>query len=365
MRGRASVAIELSDDERRFLEAQLRKHKAERSLSDRCRIVLRCSDGLTSKEVAKELGHAEHTVGKWRRRFAEHRIEGLSDEYRAGRPRTISDAQVAEIIKQTLETTPKDATHWSIRSMAAETGYSHTTIRRIWNAFGLQPHRSETFKLSTDPLFVNKVQDVVGLYMSPPNRAIVLCLDEKSQIQALDREQPVLPMAPGVAERCTHTYLRNGTTSLFAALDIATGAVVGKCYKRHRAREFLDFLKELDRRLPEGPEIHLVMDNYATHKTPKVKAWLARRPHWHVHFTPTSASWLNQVERWFAELTRKQIQRGAHRSVAELEADIMAFIEAHNDDPKPYKWVKSADEILVSVKRFCLKTMNRTSIPGD
>ena len=285
MRGRASVAIELSDDERRFLEAQLRKHKAERSLSDRCRIVLRCSDGLTSKEVAKELGHAEHRVGKWRRRFAEHRIEGLSDEYRAGRPRTISDAQVAEIIKQTLETRPKDATHCSIRSMAAETGYSHTTIRRIWNAFGLQPHRSETFKLSTDPLFVDKVQDVVGLYMSPPNRAIVLCLDEKSQIQALDREQPVLPMA--------------------------------------------------------------------------------RRPHWHVHFTPTSASWLNQVERRFAELTRKQIQRGVHRSVAELEADIMAFIEAHNDDPKPYKWVKSADEILASVKRFCLKTMNQTSIPGD
>ena len=322
-------------------------------------------EGLTSKEVAKELGHAEHTVGKWRRRFAEHRIEGLSDEYRAGRPRTISDSQVAGIIKQTLETTPKNATHWSIRSMAAETGYSHTTIRRIWNAFGLQPHRSETFKLSTDPLFVDKVQNVVGLYMSPPNRAIVLCLDEKSQIQALDREQPVLPMAPGVAERRTHTYLRNGTTSLFAALDVATGAVVGKCYKRHRTTEFLDFLKELDRNLPEGPDVHLVMDNYATHKTPKIKAWLARRPHWYVHFTPTSASWLNQIERWFAELTRKQIQRGIHRSVAELEADIMAFIDAHNDDPKPYKWVKSADEILSSVKRFCLKTINRTSIPGD
>lgn len=365
MRGRASVAIKLRDEERAFLEAQLRRHKAARSLSDRCRIVLRCADGLTSKQVAAELGHSEHTVGKWRRRFAEHRIEGLSDEYRSGRPRTISDDQVAEIIKQTLETTPRDATHWSIRSMAAETGYSHTTIRRIWNAFGLQPHRAETFKLSTDPLFVDKVQDVVGLYMSPPNRAIVLCLDEKSQIQALDREQPVLPMAPGVAERRTHTYLRNGTTSLFAALDIATGAVIGKCYKRHRATEFLNFLKELDRNLPDGPDVHLVMDNYATHKTPKIKAWLARRPHWHVHFTPTSASWLNQVERWFADLTRKQIQRGVHRSVAELEADIMAFIDAHNENPKPYKWVKPADEILASVKRFCLKTMNRTSIPGD
>jgi len=365
MRGRPVALIELSAEERVFLEAQVRRHRIARSLSDRCRIILRCADGLSSKAVAAELGHAEHTVGKWRRRFAEHRIEGLSDEYRAGRPRSISDAQVAEIVKQTLETTPRDATHWSIRSMAAETGVSHTTIRRIWNAFGLQPHRSETFKLSTDPLFVDKVQDVVGLYMSPPNRAIVLCLDEKSQIQALDREQPVLPMAPGMPERRPHTYLRNGTTSLFAALDVATGAVVGKCYKRHRATEFPDFLKELDRNLPEGPDVHLVMDNYATHKTPKVKAWLARRPHWHVHFTPTSASWLNQVERWFAELTRKQIQRGVHRSVAELEADIMAFIEAHNDKPKPYKWGKSADEILASVKRFCMRKMNRTSIPGD
>ncbi len=356
MRGRAAVAIELSDEERRFLEAQLRRHKAARSLSDRCRMVLRCSAGLSNKEVAAELGHGEHTVGKWRRRFAAHRMEGLSDEYREGRPRTVSDEQVADVIKRTLETTPKDATHWSIRTMSKETGLSHTTIRRIWNAFGLQPHRSETFKLSTDPLFVDKVHDVVGLYMSPPNRAIVLCVDEKSQIQALDREQPVLPMAPGVAERRTHTYIRNGTTSLFAALDIATGAVIGKCYKRHRATEFLDFLKELDRRLAHGQDVHLVMDNYATHKTPRVKAWLARRPHWHVHFTPTSASWLNQVERWFAELTRKQVQRGVHRSVGELEADITAFIDAHNEAPKPYKWVKPADEILAAVKRFCQKT---------
>ncbi len=360
MRGRASVAIELSNEERGFLEAQLRKHKAARSLSDRCRIILRCADGLISKAIAAELGHSEHTVGKWRRRFAEDRLEGLSDEYRAGRPRTVSDEQVADVIKRTLETTPKDATHWSIRSMSTETGLSHTTVRRIWNAFGLQPHRAETFKLSTDPLFVDKVQDVVGLYMSPPNRAIVLCVDEKSQIQALDREQPVLPMAPGVPERRTHTYTRNGTTSLFAALDIATGAVIGKCYKRHRATEFLDFLKQIDRQMPEGPDVHLVMDNYATHKTPRVKAWLARRPHWHVHFTPTLASWLNQVERWFAELTRKQIQRGVHRSVAELEADIVAFINAHNENPKPYRWVKSADEILASVRRFCQKTLPTT-----
>jgi putative transposase len=365
MRGRESVVIDLSVEERRFLESQLRRHKAARSLSDRCRIVLRCADGLNSKEVAAELGHSEHTVGKWRRRFAEHRIEGLSDEYRAGRPRTVSDEQVADVITRTLETTPKDATHWSIRSMAAATGLSHTTIRRIWVAFGLQPHRSETFKLSTDPLFVDKVQDIVGLYMSPPNRAIVLCVDEKSQIQALDREQPVLPLAPGVAERRTHTYIRHGTTSLFAALDIATGAVIGKCYKRHRSTEFLAFLKQIDTAMPKDRDVHLVMDNYATHKTPRIKAWLARHPHWHVHFTPTSASWINQVERWFAELTRKQLQRGVHRSTAELEADIAAFIEAHNENPKPFRWVKSADEILASVKRFCQKTMAGTSDSRD
>lgn len=356
MRGRAAAEIILSVEERAFLETQLRKHKAARSLSDRCRIILLCAEGLPSKDVAARLGHSEHTIGKWRRRFAVHRIEGLTDQYRPGRPRTVSDEQVADVIKRTLETTPRDATHWSIRTMAAQTGLSHTTIRRIWTAFGLQPHRSETFKLSTDPLFVDKVHDIVGLYMSPPNRAIVLCVDEKSQIQALDREQPVLPMAPGVAERRTHTYMRHGTTSLFAALDIATGAVIGKCYKRHRATEFLDFLKQIDRQMPDGPDVHLVMDNYATHKTPTIKAWLARRPHWHVHFTPTSASWINQIERWFAELTRKQLQRGVHRSTAELEADIATFIEVHNENPKPYTWVKSADEILASVKRFCQRT---------
>ncbi|WP_339073083.1 IS630 family transposase [Sinorhizobium meliloti] len=359
MVGRVADEIVLSAEERVFLEAQVRRHKAARSLSDRCRMILLCAEGLQSKEVGAQLGVHEHTVGKWRRRFVKDRIGGLTDEYRPGRPRTVSDAQVAEVIERTLNSTPKDATHWSIRSMSAEMGLSHTTIRRIWAAFGLQPHRSETFKLSTDPLFVDKVHDIVGLYLSPPNRAIVLCVDEKSQIQALDREQPVLPMAPGVAERRTHTYTRHGTTSLFAALDIATGAVIGKCYKRHRATEFLDFLKQMDRHMPEGPDVHIVMDNYATHKTPKIKAWLARRPHWHVHFTPTSASWINQVERWFAELTRKQLQRGVHRSTADLEADIAAFIEVHNENPKPYKWVKSANEILASVKRFCQKSQQK------
>jgi transposase len=356
VRGRPAEPLILGDAERSYLERQVRRHRVARSLSERCRIILRCADGLSSKAVAAELGVHEHTVGKWRRRFLRDRIDGLLDEPRPGRPRTIEDDRVAAVIERTLYATPDDATHWSIRSMAKETGLSHTTIRRIWTAFGLQPHRSETFKLSSDPLFVDKVRDIVGLYLSPPDRALVLCVDEKSQIQALDREQPVLPMMPGMPERRTHNYIRHGTTSLFAALDVASGFVIGKCYKRHRATEFLDFVKEIDARAPADLDIHIVMDNYATHKTPRIKAWLARRPRYHVHFTPTSASWINQVERWFAELTRKQIQRGVHTSVRQLEADIRAFIETHNKNPKPYRWTKSADEILASVKRFCQKT---------
>jgi len=354
-RGRPVEALILSADERGYLERQVRRHRVTRSLSERCRIVLRCADGLQSKQVAAELGVSEHTVGKWRRRFVSDRIDGLLDEPRTGRPRSIDDDAVAAVIERTLQTLPADATHWSIRSMAAATGHSHTTIRRMWNAFGLQPHRAETFKLSSDPLFVDKVRDIVGLYLSPPTHALVLCVDEKSQIQALDREQPVLPMMPGMPERRTHSYVRHGTTSLFAALDIATGSVIGKCYKRHRAVEFLDFLKQIDASVPADLDVHIVMDNYATHKTPAIKAWLARRPHWHIHFTPTSASWINQVERWFAELTRKQIQRGVHTSVAQLEADIRNFIEQHNANPKPFRWVKSADEVLAAVKRFCQK----------
>jgi transposase len=354
--GRPIAPLILSADERAYLERQVRRHRVARSLSERCRVILRCADGVPSKFVASEIGVHEHTVGKWRRRFLKDRIDGLLDEARPGRPRTINDDQVAAVIERTLRHTPKDATHWSIRSMATETGLSHTTIRRIWNAFGLQPHRTETFKLSSDPLFVDKVRDIVGLYLSPPNRALVLSVDEKSQIQALDREQPVLPMMPGVPERRTHSYIRHGTTSLFAALDIASGFVIGKCYKRHRATEFLDFLKQIEARVPEGLDIHIIMDNYATHKTAVIKNWLARRPHYHVRFTPTSASWINQVERWFAELTRKQIRRGVHTSTNQLEADIRAFIERHNENPKPYRWTKSADEILASVKRFCQKT---------
>jgi len=355
VRGRPIAPLVLSARERDYLERQVRRRRVARSLSERCRVILRCAEGIASKEVAAELGLHEHTVGKWRRRFLKDRCDGLLDEARPGRPRTIDDDQVAAVIERTLRATPVDATHWSIRSMAAETGFSHTTIRRMWVAFGLQPHRSQTFKLSNDPLFVDKVRDIVGLYLSPPNRALVLSVDEKSQIQALDREQPVLPMMPGIPERRTHSYVRHGTTSLFAALDVASGFVIGKCYKRHRATEFLNFLKEIDAQVPEGLDIHIVMDNYATHKTPKIKAWLARRPQYHVHFTPTSASWINQVERWFAELTRKQIQRGVHTSVKQLEADIRALIDLHNKNPKPFKWTKSADQILASVKRFCHK----------
>ncbi len=342
-KGRPTAPLELSAEERAYLEQQVRRHRVGRSLSERCRIILRCADGLPSKSVAAELGLHEHTVGKWRRRFLKDRCDGLLDEARPGRPRTIDDDQVAAVIERTLRTTPADATHWSIRSMAAESGFSHTTIRRMWAAFGLQPHRSQTFKLSEDPLFVDKVRDIVGLYLSPPNRALVLSIDEKSQIQALDREQPVLPMMPGVPERRTHNYVRQGF-------------IIGKCYKRHRAAEFLNLLKEVDSQIPVGLEVHIVMDNYATHKTPRIKAWLARRPHYHVHFTPTSASWINQVERWFAELTRKRLRRGVHTSVRQLEADIRAFIDRHNQDPKPFRWTKSADQILASVKRFCQKT---------
>jgi transposase len=354
--GRPTAPLVLSLDERVYLERQVRRRRVARSMSERCRIILRCADGIASKTVAAELRMHEHTVGKWRRRFLKDRIEGLLDEARPGRPRTIDDDQVAAVIERTLRSTPTDATHWSIRSMATAMGFSHTTIRRIWTAFGLQPHRCETFKLSSDPLFVDKVRDIVGLYLSPPNRALVLSVDEKSQIQALDREQPVLPMMPGIPERRTHSYIRHGTTSLFAALDVASGFVIGKCYKRHRATEFLDFLKQIDARVPQGLDVHIIMDNYATHKTAAVRAWLLRRPRYHVHFTPTSASWINQIERWFAELTRKQLRRGVHTSTGQLKADIRAFIERHNEKPKPYRWTKSADEILSSVKRFCQKT---------
>ena len=314
-------------------------------------MILRCADGLTNKAVAAELGVHEHTVGKWRRRFLKERIEGLSDEPRPGRPRTLTDDQVAKVVERTLSATPADATHWSLRSMAEESGLSHTTIWRIWGAFGLQPHRSETFKLSSDPHFVDKVRDIVGLYLSPPDRALVLCVDEKSQIQALDRTQPVLPMLPGIPERRTHDYKRHGTTSLFAALDVATGFVIGKCYRRHRAREFLDFLKEIDRCVPEGLDIHVVMDNYATHKTAAVKAWLARRPHWHVQ---RRLRLVDQSGRTLVRRTDAQAT-AARRAHLQARSRYPGLHRKHNEDPKPFRWTKSADDILAAVKRFCLR----------
>jgi transposase len=327
-------------------------------LARRAQIVLAAAEGLQNKAIVARLGIDANTVSKWRRRFAERRCAGLHDEPRPGAPRKIGDEAIAETIRKTLEETPPGATHWSLRSMARATGYAPSTIHRIWKAFALQPHRSETFKLSTDPLFVEKVRDIVGLYLAPPERALVLCVDEKSQIQALDRSQPLLPMRPGQPERRTHDYKRHGTTSLFAALDVATGKVIGKCYPRHRAREFLNFLRTIDANVPDGLDVHLVMDNYATHKTAAIRAWLAKRPHWHVHLTPTGASWINQVERFFADLTTRQIRRGVHHSTQDLEAAIRAYIDTVNDDPKPFRWTKSADDILATIQRFCLRTID-------
>ena len=327
------------------------------ALALRARIVLSCATGERNQDVAAKLGVTPQTVGKWRARFVSRRLDGLHDEPRPGVPRSIDDARVEAVIVATLETMPADATHWSSRAMARASGISTSSVQRIWRAFGLQPHRAETFKLSNDPLFIDKVRDIVGLYMSPPDHALVLCVDEKSQIQALDRTQPLLPLRPGQVERRTHDYKRHGTTALFAALDVATGHVLGRCYKRHRAAEFRRFLDAIDAAAPADFDIHLIMDNYATHKAPTIKAWLAKRPRYHVHFTPTYASWLNQVERWFALLTERQIKRGAHRSVAQLEDAITAFIASHNQDPKPFRWTKSADDIFQSIARFCQRTL--------
>jgi transposase len=307
-------------------------------------------------DVAEQFGVSKQMVGKWRQRFIDRRIDGLLDEPRPGTPRKITDEDIERVIVQTLETTPRDATHWSVRSMAKESGISRTTVHRIWRAFSLQPHRSETFKLSKDPLFVEKVRDIVGLYLDPPEKALVLCVDEKSQIQALDRTQPLLPMRLGQPERQTHDYVRHGTTSLFAALDVATGEVIGECHRRHRALEFKKFLTTIDAEVPENLDVHLIMDNYATHKTPAIRRWLVKHPRFYVHFTPTSASWINLVERWFATLTAKQIRRGTFRSTLQLEATIKEYIAISNEDPKPFIWTKTADEILESIARFCLRT---------
>ena len=354
MRGKAVEAVP-SAEERAFPEAHVRKRKAPRSLSDRCRIILPCAEGLRNREIAERTGAHGHTVGRWRRRFAGKRIEGLPDECRSGRPRTVTDGKVAEAAGRTLATMPKDATHRSVRSMAGRTGAPRTAVRRIRPAFSLKPRRSGTFRLSADPLFVGKAQDIVGLCMAPPDRAAVLCVGGKPRIQAPDRTRPVLPMAPGAAGRRTHDCVRHGTATPFAAPGVATGAVTGKCGRPRRATEFPAFLKEIEAAMPEGLDVHPVMDSYATHRTERVGNRLARRRHWHVRFTPAPASWINQAGRRFAELTGKKLQRGAHRSVAGPDAGIMSFIDAHSERPKPCKRVKSADGILASVRRFCLK----------
>jgi len=353
MRRSVLEPVVLSDDERETLERWARRPKSAQALALRCRIVLACAEGGLNIEVGERQGLHPDTVGKWRRRFLADRLDGLHDEPRPGAPRTISDADVEAVIVKTLEETPTDATHWSTRSMAQESGMSQSAISRIWRAFGLKPHLVDTFKLSPDPLFVDKVRDIVGLYINPPEGALVLCVDEKTQVQALDRTAPVLPLRPGLPERRTHDYVRHGTTNLYAALDVVSGQVIADMTERHRAQEFRRFLNLINRSVPEDLDVHLVVDNVSTHKTPEIKRWLVRHPRFHLHFTPTYSSWINLVERWFAELTTKWLRRGTHRSTKELESSITDWVEHWNREPKPFVWHKSADEILDTLASYC------------
>ena len=350
-----AAEVVLTDDERGVLQAWSRRAKSANALAMRARIVLAAADGLGNTAIAHELGIAVSSARKWRSRFLAVRLEGLTDEPRPGRPRTVTDEQVEAVITATLERTPGDATHWSTRSLAADLGLSQSAVARIWRAFGLQPHRQDTWKLSRDPQFIDKVRDVVGLYLDPPERAVVLCVDEKSQIQALDRTAPILPMMPGTPARASHDYVRAGTSSLYAALNLSTGKVIGSLHARHRAIEFKNFLSTIDRQVPAAFDVHVVLDNASTHKTPAIKRWLLAHPRFHLHFTPTSASWLNLVERWFGELTTKKLQRGTHRSVRALNADIRAWIATWNDNPRPYVWTKTADQILDSIAKYCTR----------
>jgi len=356
--GRPKANLILTDHERQRLESLAHRSKTAPTLARRARIVLACAQEQHNRTVAKRLRMSPTTVCKWRARFVRDRIAGLYDEPRPGAPRKISDQQIEQVIIRTLETKPRGASQWSVRGMAKATGLNHMAINRIWRAFGLQPHRTETFKLSPDPLLIEKVRDIVGLYVNPPEHAVVMCVDEKSQIQALDRTQPLLPMRPGQVERRTYDYQRHGTTSLFAALETKTGRVIGEFHRRHRSTEFRKFLDTIEAQVPPALEVHVIMDNYGTHKTSLVRNWFAKRSRFHVHFTPTYGSWLNLVERWFAELTNKQIRRGVHRSVAELQAAIREFLDTHNENPKPFVWTKSADEILASIARFAQRTMD-------
>lgn len=352
-RGRPLPELALNVAENNQLVEWTRRHKTSQALALRSRIILACAQNVTNGEVAQRFRTTPQTVGKWRSRFVARRLDGLLDEPRPGTPRRTGDAQIERLIATTLNELPRDATHWSTRSLARKLKLSQSTVSRVWRAFGLQPHRTETFKLSTDPLFIDKVRDIVGLYLNPPAKALVLCVDEKSQIQALDRTQPILPLAPGVPQRRTHDYMRHGTTTLFAALNMATGKVIGELHRRHRAKEFLQFLRTIDTNVPEALEVHLILDNYGTHKTPSVRKWFARHPRFHAHFTPTSASWLNMVERWFGLLSEKQIKRGTHRSTIALEQAIREYLAIHNEKPQPFVWTKTADDILASVARFC------------
>lgn len=367
MARRNSSKIELSADERAVLDRRIRRRTIARADAQRADIILRAADGLNNCEIASAVGVTRQTVRTWRERFAQHRLDGLGDEPRCGAPRRIGDNRIEEIVTKTLEAKPADATHWSTRGMAKASGISASSVHRIWRAFSLQPHRTETFKLSTDPQFVEKVRDIVGLYLDPPEKALVICVDEKSQIQALDRTQPLLPMRPGQVERRTHDYERHGTTTLFAGFiaavtaeteEVKAGSVIGTCMPRHRAQEFRKFLDEVERNVPAGLDIHVVMDNASSHKTKLIRDWFAKRPHWHMHFTPTSSSWINQVERFFSLLAEKHIKRGAHTSVKQLIAAIEAFISRQNENPKPLRWTKSADDILASIERFCRRTLD-------
>jgi transposase len=351
--GRPLAPLQLPDADREVLERWTRRQKSANALAVRARIVLASARGHSNTDIATQLRLSKPTVGKWRARYVAGGVDGLLDEPRPGAPRTIRDDAVDRVVTLTLETTPEDATHWSTREMARRTGMSQSTVSRIWRAFMLKPHLTETFKISKDPLFIEKVRDIVGLYLNPPDRALVLAVDEKSQIQALDRTQPMLPMRPAQVERRTHDYIRHGTTTLFAALDVKTGHVIGEVHRRHRAKEFLAFLKCIDANAPPHLDLHLILDNYGTHKTPMIKRWLLRHSRFHLHFTPTGSSWVNLVESWFSVFTRKRLKRSAHRSTRSLEQTIRQYLDSNNANPKPFVWTKTADEILEKLGMFC------------